>query len=95
MEGRLSLDWLLPVSLAVLSAGIIVSVYEEWAKSGLDDTSFLSLALWITGLAGLLAWGVVDRETWASAVVGVPLVIFAYWTWKKWHDRQVMTRRRR
>jgi hypothetical protein len=93
--GSLHLDWLLPVSLAVLSAGIIVSVYEEWAKSGLDDTSFLSLALWIMGLAGVMAWGIVDRDTWSSAVVGVPLVIFAYWFVKKWHDRHVVKRRRR
>lgn len=88
-------EWLLPVSLAVLSAGIILSVYEEWAKSGLDDTSFASLALWMVGLSGLLAWGLLAHQLYASLVILAPLSVFGYWFVKKWHDGHVVKRRRR
>ena len=85
-------EWLLLASLLFVVGGIILSVWEEWAKSGLTDTSVLSLLLWLVGLLGFTAWGLLVHAS-AVALIGlVPAGVFAWWLLLKWRDR---TRRRR
>lgn len=50
------MEWLLPVSLVCITGGIILSVYEEWDRAGLTDTSLTSLACWVLGLCGVAGW---------------------------------------
>lgn len=78
--------WLFPVSLGFVVLGIIVSVLEEWKKSGLTDTSFTTLGCWILGLSGIGYWGVKEQEQIAAWVTVVPIVLFSYWVVLKLKD---------
>lgn len=75
----LSLDALLPLSLLVITAGIVLSVYEEWADRGLTDTSYTSLSCWVVGLIGIAAWGVVEHDSWVFLATMAPAALFMYW----------------
>lgn len=79
-------DWLLPVSLCLVSAGIIVSVLEEWKRYGLTDTSALSLACWIAGLCGIAAWGVYEQQNLVFLTAALPAGVFLYWLALKIRD---------
>lgn len=86
------MEWLLPVSLCLVSAGIIVSVMEEWKRYGLTDTSFLSLTCWIVGLCGMAGWGLYHQQNLMFLAAAIPIGIFTYWFILKNADRN---RRRR
>jgi hypothetical protein len=83
---NLAVDWLLPLSLLMISGGITLSVYEEWAKSGLTDTSKASLACWIVGLCGVAVWGLFERDSWVFLVAIAPAALFSYWMFLKIQD---------
>lgn len=89
------MDWLLPVSLLIISAGITLSVYEEWERAGLTDTSMTTLALWASGLCGIATWGVLERASWVFLVAVAPAGLFVYWMILKGHDRGRRKRRAR
>jgi len=82
------MDWLLPIALSLISAGIIVSVLEEWQKWGLTDTSFTSLWCWVLGLCGVAVWGIVGRDLWVFGLTALPAGLFLYWIALKAKDRR-------
>ena len=77
---------LLFTGLVVVCAGIILSVYEEWSKSGLTDTSYASLFLWIVGLATIACWGLLGHYLVLSAMLLAPIVLFSWWILLKLRD---------
>jgi len=81
------MGWLLPVSLAVLVGGIVISVLEEWKSRGLTDTSFLSLSCWVLGLLGVGLWALVMRDYGVFWVAFVWAALFFYWIYLKAGDR--------
>ena len=84
--------WLLPLSLLLVSVGIALSVYEEWERAGLTDTSFSSLLCWVGGLCGVAVWGLVEQDSWVFIATIAPAALFTYWIALKTQDK---TRRRR
>lgn len=89
------MEWLLPVSLVCITGGIILSVYEEWDRAGLTDTSLTSLACWVLGLCGVAGWGVLERDSWVFLVAVAPTGLFVYWMILKGRDRSRTRRGRR
>ena len=89
------INWLLPVSLFIVSAGIALSVYEEWERAGLTDTSLTSLACWFIGLCGIAGWGIFERDSWVFIVAIVPAALFLYWIVLKMRDGSRRRRRTR
>ena len=81
------MDWLLPVSLSIISAGIALSIYEEWGDRGLTDTSYNTLIAWVLGLCGVAAWGIIDSNSMVFLVAIVPALLFLYWIALKVADR--------
>lgn len=82
------LDWVLPMSLFFVTGGIIISVLEEWRKSGLTDTSYLTLVCWVVGLSGIGYWGWVDQQQWTAGAAVLPVPVFLYWIGLKLRDRR-------
>jgi hypothetical protein len=82
-----SLDALLPLSLCLITAGIVLSVHEEWAERGLTDTSYTSLWCWVAGLLGITAWGLFEHDSLLALVTLVPAGLFGYWIWLKSRGR--------
>lgn len=71
--------WMLWVGFGLLSLGILMSVWEEWPRQGIGDTSYLSLSLWILGTAGIIVWALFVRS-WTLVAMGlVPMGFFVYW----------------
>lgn len=87
-------DLILPVSIALITAGIIISVLEEWKRWGLTDTSYTSLWCWVGGLVGIGYWGLMEEANLAFAVVVVPIGVFLYWIALKLRDGRRVRRRR-
>lgn len=89
-------EWLLAIAVALITAGIILSVAEEWVKVGLNDTSVASLCLWISGLSGIILWSLMVIDYWVLAVLQAPaLIVMVYWLGLKWRDSRCVKRRRR
>jgi glucose uptake protein GlcU len=82
------LTWLFPLSLGFVVVGIIVSVLEEWKKSGLTDTSFVTLLCWVIGLSGIGYWGFVVQQQQVAIVAFLPVALFLYWIALKLRDRR-------
>ena len=79
----LSLDALLPLSLLLITAGIVLSVHEEWADRGLTDTSYTSLWCWVAGLLGITGWGLLEHDSLVAMITLLPAGLFGYWIWLK------------
>ncbi len=84
----MTMAWLLPLSLACVIFGIILSVLEEWRKSGLTDTSFTTLIAWTIGLIGLAFYGLLEHAQLASLIAFLPAMLFVYWILLKLKDRR-------
>lgn len=79
---------LIVFGVACLMMGIILSVWEEWPRQGIGDTSFASLFLWLAGGLSLLATTGLLQEWLLLAAVAAPTAIILYWILHKWHMRR-------
>jgi|CXWL01.1.fsa_nt_gi hypothetical protein len=77
------MDFLFSISLLLVTGGIVLSVYEEWEKVGLTDTSYSTLCLWVAGLLGISFWGWLKLDVLIALTALAPVGLFVYWIYLK------------